>query len=254
MKSLERVKTPIPPLSIQTVSQAALPTTHSGRPRSTKVKKVAPKLLVLSSAKGGSTKTTAARNLAVAAAHAGYRVATIDLDQQATLTNWWQKRPEEAPAIAHFQVPIGSIAAALDEAKGENLYDILIVDTPPGVENHPQGMRELLRRADYVLMPTTQGGPDLDSVIEWAKIVRREGRPSSFLLSRTKRSARSFNEAKARLIKHGSLCPFDVRDLEDIQRTHYTGLGIIEVRGAPGRDDFEGVWDFLAQELKLGVA
>ena len=151
------------------------------------------KLLLLSSAKGGSTKTTTARNLAVAAAHAGLRVATIDLDLQATLTNWWQKRPDEAPAILHYQVPIQESEAALDEAVAANNLDIIIVDTPPGVENHPVAMRSLIRRVDFVLMPTTQGGPDLDSVIEWSRTVKREGRPSAFLLSRTKRAAKSFS-------------------------------------------------------------
>lgn len=210
------------------------------------------KLLLLSSAKGGSAKTTTARNLAVAATHAGLRVATVDLDLQATLTNWWQQRPDDAPAIAHFQVPVQESEAALDEAVASDDFDILVVDTPPGVENHPAAMRGLIRRSDYILIPTNQGGPDLDSVIEWAKTVNREKRPSAFLLSRTKRSAKSFVEAKARLIKHGALCPFDIRDLEDIQRTHYNGLGVIEVRGALGREDFEGVWDFVVRELGLG--
>jgi chromosome partitioning protein len=209
------------------------------------------RLLLLSSAKGGSAKTTTVRNLAVAAAHAGLNVATIDLDGQATLTNWWQKRPDEAPAIQHFQVPIEQSDAALAEAVIPCKLDIIIVDTPPGVENHPTAMRAIIRRADFVLMPTNQGGPDLDSVIEWSKFVRREGRPSAFLLSRTKRTARSFGEAKLRLSKYGRLCPFDVRDLEDIQRTHYSGLGIIEVRGAQGGDDFRGVWNYVSHELGL---
>src|SRR5689334_14341351 len=64
------------------------------------------KLLLLSSAKGGSAKTTTARNLAVIAAQAGLRVATIDLDGQESLTRWWKKRPDEAPAIQHYRVPI----------------------------------------------------------------------------------------------------------------------------------------------------
>ena len=142
------------------------------------------KLVLLSSAKGGSTKTTTARNFAVAAAHVGLRVATIDLDLQATLTNWWQKRPDGAPKIDHYQMPIEEAEAALvDAINGPNL-DLIIVDTPPGVENHPVAMRALIRLADFLLMPTTQGGPDLDSVIEWwTQTVRREGRPSAFLLS-----------------------------------------------------------------------
>lgn len=211
------------------------------------------KLLLLSSAKGGSTKTTTARNLAVAAAHAGLRVATIDLDLQATLTNWWQKRPDSAPKIDHYQVPIGDAEAALDEAVAEADLDLVIVDTPPGVENHAIAMRSLIRRSDFVLMPTTQGGPDLDLVIEWwSQIVKREGRPAAFLLSRTKRAAKSYQEARHRLIKYGPLCPFDCRDLEEVQRTHYNGLGILEVRGAAGQDDIQGVWNFVARELGLG--
>jgi chromosome partitioning protein len=210
------------------------------------------KLLLLSSAKGGSTKTTTARNLAVAGAHAGLHVATIDLDLQATLTNWWQKRPDEAPKIDHYQVPMEDAEAALDEAVTDPDLDLVIVDTPPGVENHPSAMRGLIRRADFVLMPTTQGGPDLDSVIEWwSHTVKREGRPSAFLLSRTKRTAKSYQEARQRLIKHGPLCPFDCRDLEEVQRTHYNGLGILEVRGAAGRDDIQGVWDYVAREIGL---
>jgi chromosome partitioning protein len=210
------------------------------------------RLLLLSSAKGGSAKTTTARNLAVVAAHAGLAVATIDLDGQETLTNWWTRRPDEAPSIQHYKVPLGESDAALAEAGTAEGLDIIIVDTPPGVENHPTVMRALIRRADFVLMPTNQGGPDLDSVIEWAKLVKREGRPSAFLLSRTKRTARSFAEAKLRLSKHGRLCPFDIRDLEDIQRTHLNGLGVVEVRGAQGGNDFQGVWNFVAHELGLG--
>jgi chromosome partitioning protein len=209
------------------------------------------RLLLLSSAKGGSAKTTTTRNLAVAAAQAGFRVATVDLDGQETLTNWWQRRPDEAPAIEHFRIPIGDSESALSEAVRLGTLDLIIVDTPPGVENHPAIMRSLIRRADYVLMPTTQGGPDLDSVIEWAAIVKREGRPASFLLSRTKRAARSFAEAKLRLSRFGRLCPFDVRDLEDIQRTHYSGLGIMEVRGAQGSEDYQGVWNYICHELGL---
>jgi chromosome partitioning protein len=210
------------------------------------------KLLLLSSAKGGSTKTTTARNLAVAAAHVGLRVATIDLDLQATLTNWWQKRPDDAPKIDHYQMPIDEAEAALADAINGSDLGLIIVDTPPGVENHPIAMRALIRLADFVLMPTTQGGPDLDSVVEWwSQTVKREGRPSAFLLSRTKRSAKSYQEARQRLIKHGPLCPFDCRDLEEVQRTHYNGLGVLEVRGAAGQDDIQGVWAYVAREIGL---
>jgi chromosome partitioning protein len=226
----------------------------SAEPKASTSSETVPKstrLLLLSSAKGGSAKTTTARNLAVVAAHAGLKIATVDLDGQATLTNWWHRRPDEAPTIEHFRVPIEESESALSEAVDLGTFDLIIVDTPPGVENHPTIMRALIRQADFVLMPTSQGGPDLDSVIEWSTVVKREGKPSSFLLSRTKRTARSFAEAKLRLSRHGQLCPFDVRDLEDIQRTHYSGLGILEVRGSQGSDDYQGVWNYISHALGL---
>lgn len=46
------------------------------------------KVILCSSAKGGCAKTTTSRNLASLAASHGYRVATIDLDPQETLTRW----------------------------------------------------------------------------------------------------------------------------------------------------------------------
>ena len=210
-----------------------------------------PKWLVITSAKGGAGKTTTARNLAVFAAHAGLSVAMIDCDMQASLTAWFQHRPDEAPPLEHYRVPMGEIAEAIGEIGSRTELDLVIVDTPPGVEAHPQAMRELVHRSDFILVPSGQGGPDLASVVEWMRFVRREGRKAAFLLNRTKRNAGSFGRAKLRLIEEGQLCPFDVRDLEDIQATHDIGLGVLEMRGANGIEDLRGVWTYVRNELEL---
>jgi len=57
------------------------------------------KKILLTSAKGGSGKTTTAYNLAAFAANDGLRVGIVDLDIQGALTNWWRLRPAEARAI-----------------------------------------------------------------------------------------------------------------------------------------------------------
>jgi chromosome partitioning protein len=212
------------------------------------------RILLLSSAKGGSGKTTTARNLAICALQDGFSVATVDLDAQGSLTLWYQRRPEEAPPFGHFQVPLSEAVAALESIAGQGDLDLVFVDTPPGVEANPVAIKELVRRADFVLVPTGQGGPDIETVIDWAKFVRREGRRSAFLLNRTARGKNSFGEAKLELSRHGSLCPFDVRDLEDIQRTHRSGLGVVEVRGALGATDLQGVWNYIRNEIGLGAA
>jgi chromosome partitioning protein len=212
------------------------------------------KLLLVSSAKGGSGKTTSARNLAVCALHDGLRVATVDLDAQGSLTLWFQRRPQEAPQFQHFQVPLADSGSALDAITGLTDVDIVIGDTPPGVEANPEAIRALIHKADFVLMPTGQGGPDLETVLDWWRFVRRERGNAAFLLNRTSRQKLSFGEAKLELSRAGALCPFDVRDLEDIQRTHRSGLGVIEVRGAAGASDLQGVWNYVRNEMGLGVS
>jgi chromosome partitioning protein len=211
-----------------------------------------PKICLLSSAKGGSGKTTSTRNLAVCAIHDGVSVATVDLDAQASLTLWYRRRPDEAPPLQHFQAPLAEAIEALDTISNIGDVDLILVDTPPGVETNPGVIKALIRKADYTLIPTGQGAPDIETVMDWARLIRREGGKSAFLLNRTARGKNSYSEAKLELSRIGALCPFDVRDLEDIQRTHRSGLGVVEVRGSMGAADFSGAWNFLRNELGLG--
>src|SRR3954462_15489991 len=57
------------------------------------------KWLLVASGKGGSGKTSTSLNLAVFAAHEGLKVVAVDLDRQATLTRWYERRPDEAPPV-----------------------------------------------------------------------------------------------------------------------------------------------------------
>src|SRR4051812_10906435 len=84
--------------------------------------------LVISTAKGGSGKTTAARNLAVAAAHEGLRVLVVDTDAQQALTRWAARRPEQAPHVACEAIALAEIEAHWDRLDASEA-DIVIVDT-----------------------------------------------------------------------------------------------------------------------------
>jgi len=207
------------------------------------------KILLLASAKGGSGKTSTSINLAVAAAHAGLRTATVDMDRQQTLSKWYRQRPEEAPHIEHFVIPLSETKAGLAEIEAADDIDLVIIDTPPGVEDHPEQVRQLVKRADFVLVPTGQGKADIDSVLEWMGFLAREGAKAAFMLNATNRKAKSYEQAKIRLVKAGALCPIDVRLLEDLRNVHGTGVGIFEISGASGTEDLEGVWAFVRQAL-----
>jgi cellulose biosynthesis protein BcsQ len=59
------------------------------------------RILVLHTPKGGSGKSTMARELAVAAS-ATMQVALADLDPQGTTTGWYQRREAKAPALVNL--------------------------------------------------------------------------------------------------------------------------------------------------------
>src|SRR3954469_12716838 len=85
------------------------------------------KVILCSSPKGGCGKTTTVRSLASFAAKEGLRVATIDLDPQKTLSQWWDRRSEELPIIINFtDVPPREVTAAITEIADRGEYDLVI--------------------------------------------------------------------------------------------------------------------------------
>lgn len=247
-------KTGAPSSEVHKVGAAPKPATNSGEPV-----KVHPeprrraKLLTISSSKGGSTKTTTARNLAVAAAHHGLNVCTVNLDAQPTLTAWARARKNVpgAPTIEHRVIAARGSMPEIQTLVKDGGYDVVIVDTPPGVESHPVELRMLIRDSDLVVLTTQQASADLDSVVEWAKTVRREGAPFTFLLGRTARQQRNFDDAKSRLNVAGDLCPFDVRSAASVDDTDKLGIGNMEIKGDRCGVDFVGAWGYISKKLGL---
>ena len=207
--------------------------------------------LVISTAKGGSGKTTTARNLAVAAAHEGLRVLVVDTDAQQALARWAARRPEQAPPVACEAIALAEIEAHWDRLDASDA-DLIIVDTPPGVESSPSQMQTLLRKADLVLVPVQPSDDDIESAAPWMDLLARLEVPAHFLLNRVRRGSKSLDEAKLGLLETGGrLAPIEIRDLEDIRRSARAGIGVMELRGGNGADDFRGVWAFARSELGM---
>jgi chromosome partitioning protein len=242
-KRAHRVKQPLKPSNTVNGQGAALDEVIPGRA----------KLLTVSSSKGGSTKTTTVRNLAVAAAHHGLRVCTVNLDAQPTLTTWVCNRRgvPGAPEIAHQTMSAKGCIDKIRALVTEGGFHLILVDTPPGVESYPVELRMLIRESDFVVLTTQQANADLDSVTEWSKTIRREEVQFTFLLGRTSRQQRNFDAAKARLNDEGDLCPFDVRAAASVDDSDKLGIGNMEIRGDRCGEDFRGVWGYVAKKLGL---
>lgn len=217
------------------------------------------KWLVVASGKGGTSKTTTTLNLATVAAASGVAVAVLDTDEQATLSKWHARRemlrndyPSNAiPSIMLFSRPLKDLESIFLEIDATPGLNLIIVDTPPGIEQRLQ-VSKLIRRADFVLVPTSQSTADLESAEEFMAAAIGLGGRAAFLLSRTNQRWGSYRIAKKLLNSAGDLCPIDVRDLRDIEATHDYGLGINEFGGkAKGGDDVEAVWDYVRKAMEI---
>jgi chromosome partitioning protein len=206
--------------------------------------------LLVSGPKGGIGKTTLSRNMAVAAALDGLSVATLDLDSQRSLTKWYSKRPDDMAPITHFEAGMAT-QDVQDALQGIEDFDILIIDTPPSIEEHPEAFRLLASAATLILIPTGQSDDDLDSVRPWMRFVRRIKAEAAFVLNRVNPRARSFTEAKALLVTDGRICPIEIPTYEDVSFTSSRGIGVLELKGGRGTEYVSGVWSFVRAEMGI---
>jgi len=211
------------------------------------------KWLCVASGKGGNGKTSTTLNIAVFAAHAGLKVCMVDLDRQRTLGRWHERRDPLAPEIMLYVGIVPEVQQAISDIDTVDDIDLVIVDTPPSLDEHPADVARLLQRSDFVLVPTTQGTADLDSVIEWMALLKRQGIKSAFLINRAQRNFATYRDARNRLVRVGDLCPVDIRQLEDVQRTHTIGVGVLEMARSAAAEDYQGLWDYLRNQMGMGI-
>jgi chromosome partitioning protein len=126
--------------------------------------------------KGGVGKTTVALNLAVAALHNGRNAAVIDIDPQATASNWTDRRAGEKPWVVPTLT--ARLAHAIEQAKGQGV-DFIVVDTPP---HSGSDAAEAARRADVVLVPVEPHLFTLETLPKLADVLKLAGNPPTLLV------------------------------------------------------------------------
>jgi chromosome partitioning protein len=166
------------------------------------------KTIVVASQKGGSGKTTLAAHLAVTIERSGCGpTVLIDLDPQATLSGWWNRRDAEAPACA-AAASLGALPDKLAEL-AEAGFAWAVIDTPPaiGATN-----RLAIGVADLVVIPTRASPHDLNALGSTLEIVQEASKPFVFVLNSAKPGTAISTQAVALLSEHGPVCPAVIGD------------------------------------------
>ena len=133
------------------------------------------KIITLATQKGGATKTTLCRHLAVAAHLDGFKTAILDTDQQGGSRDWGATRLSRGygpPEVHHELSPNEDhLKAALAAIKAKGT-EIVFVDTP-GSLNGPIALNAS-RAADHVLVPMRPTADDIKALPPFIAHLRRE--------------------------------------------------------------------------------
>ncbi|MGC8500394.1 MAG: ParA family partition ATPase [Leptospirillia bacterium] len=135
-------------------------------------------ILVVANQKGGCGKTTTAMNLAGVFAHRGMEVLLVDADPQGSAMKW--------RGLSQGAFPVGVIALPMPVLDQElprlaKKYDLVVVDSPPGMETIT---RSALVVADLAIVPLQPSPLDLWSGTEIVALIRRAEQINRGLVTR----------------------------------------------------------------------
>ena len=203
------------------------------------------KVIALVTQKGGSGKSTLCVSLAVAAQEAGKAVCILEIDRQATATQWSQTRQGEPPEVA--QVPADKLEATMSKvADGE--YDFVFIDTP-GIDS--PGTNAAIRLADLCLIPCRPTPADLRGVGPTLATIHRLEKDFAFVLNQTPPKSYRVRDTAEGLKVLGMLAEVNIVMRNDHQDAMGTGQGVTELNptGAAA-DEMRRLWAWVDNRTK----
>jgi chromosome partitioning protein len=150
--------------------------------------------------KGGTGKTTLAASLAVAAAEAGEKVITLDLDPQGSLARWGERRvaaqaPNKVMVEPLERERLPRLRAILDGLAGVG-FTLVVFDTA-GADS--AAVRLVADSVDMCLLPSRPSRLDVEATASTFRAVFLARRRAAFVLNQcppTYRSTRASDAAK----------------------------------------------------------
>lgn len=183
------------------------------------------KTIVLASQKGGAGKTTLALHLAAAAEDAGHTALVIDLDPQATASQWAAWRKDAPPVVIDSAPP--RLAAKIEQAT-EQGANFIVIDTPPHADSAASAAVEA---ADLVLIPCRPSAFDLAAVQTTASLVKMRGKPAFVIFTAGSPTAPRMYDEAAQVVQGYGLesCPHTIPDRAAFRHAAAEGKTAMEI-------------------------
>jgi chromosome partitioning protein len=204
------------------------------------------RVIVFTSQKGGSGKTTLSGHVAVQAELAGQGpVALIDTDPQGSLAAWWNARDAAAPVFV--QTTVQRLFADLEELRNRGIR-LVVIDTPPAVTTT---IRNVVAYADLVVIPTRPSPHDLRAVGATLDIVEGKHKPLVFVVNDATPRARITSDAAIALSQHGTVAPVTVHHRTDFASSMIDGRTVMECDpSSRSTVEIADLWTYLSGRLQ----
>ncbi|MEE4379040.1 MAG: AAA family ATPase [Candidatus Competibacteraceae bacterium] len=198
------------------------------------------RIVSIVSQKGGAGKTTMAINLAVAASSGGGKVTVVDLDPQATASNWGDRREHASPEIVSAQ------AARLNQIikRMDGRTEWAFVDTPPAISNTTLAA---VKVADAILIPSRAAIFDLDTLAATLELVQMGKKTANVVLNAIPHRGQDAQEAKEVIADYGAdIVPISLGHRAAFQHAATLGLGVLEYEpNGKAAKEIKGLYDWL---------
>src|SRR3546814_5696947 len=151
--------------------------------------------IAIISQKGGAGKTTLAWHLAAAAEDSGHTALVIDVDPQATASQWAAWGQDAPPVVIDSAPP--RLATKIEQATGQGAA-FIVIDTPPHADSAASAAVEA---ADLVLIPCRPSAFALAAIKTTASLVKMRGHPAFVIFTAGSPTAPPLYDEAAQLMQ-----------------------------------------------------
>lgn len=211
------------------------------------------KILAFVSLKGGTSKSTLARHVAVAATRSCHRVVIMDCDQQATLRDWGMERKRPPEVIGETSTSRRYVELTLGKLRAAGT-DLVVIDTPGSFEGGYSA--NAIALADLVVIPCRPSGEDTATFWSTEEKVRVVGKQYGAVVTQAPTTTPKPGADLLALFRGSNVpvCPSPVHIRQIVANSYAGGSTVFEMPHISESDtraaaEMSAVWAWVAESV-----